>query len=90
MAASVEDGLEEADRRGRGPGGTGPTLGSFLALEIAVVLSFPNGSGSDLKQLQSSILYEISKEVQGKNRDSVSAKGVQGNRQSWNLSPMCL
>lgn len=59
-------------------------------MEIAVVLSFPNGSGSDHMELQSSTLYEISKEVQGKSGDSVSATGVQGNRQSWNLSPMGL
>lgn len=73
MAASIEDGLEEADSRGRGPVGVlgCPTLGSFLAMEIARALSFPNWSGSDLMEVKSSVLGEIRREIQGKDGDSV-------------------
>lgn len=53
------------------PVGGCPTLGSFLALRISIVLSFPNGSGSDLIGLQSSVLGENKREGQGKNGDSV-------------------
>ena len=73
MAASIEYGLERADRRGKGPVGVlgCPTLGSFLALESTIALSFPNRSESDNIELQSSLLGEIRRKVQGNIDDSV-------------------
>lgn len=73
MAARIEDELEGADSRVRGPLGVlgFPTLGSFLALEIAMALRFPNRSGSDHLELQNFILGEVRREIQGKNGDLV-------------------
>lgn len=91
MAATIEDGV---DSRGRDPVGivVFPSLGSFMALKVVIALNFPPWAWVRCHGLQSPVLSEVRKVVQGKNV-AIYAEQSRLHRVMgvvWNLSQVCL
>lgn len=87
LAASIEDGLEGADTRGRGPGGLlgCPTSGCFLALGIAIAQSFHSGLGQTSRNCRDRC--QGGAERYKETMVTQSEQGVQCNRQSREFEP---